>query len=271
MQAMLLNICAAVLLLYSLWLAGTSNFNMGLLLVWLLTGITVLYALFHKSINLWFQAGVGRVVFWVLVVGLVLYALLLGFVALSGYTNPVTGQEKIVVVLGAGLRGDKPSLLLRYRLDAAYDFAEQHPEAVVITTGGQGRDEWVPEGQAMRDYLIEKGLDPARVLQETKSTSTEENFLFAREILAQNGIDPDQPIAYVTNAFHCYRGGAYARMAGFETAHAIPAGLPATAIPPCYLREGLAVLYYWAFRSSQSGFMQPLVGLLSLNKKIFYK
>ena len=40
----------------------------------------------------------------------------------------------------------------------------------------------------MRNYLIEKGLDSQRVLAECKSTSTEENFLFAKEILVQQGI-----------------------------------------------------------------------------------
>lgn len=90
-----------------------------------------------------------------------LYAALLGFVAFSGYANPATGQEKVVIVLGAGLRKDRPSLLLRYRLDKAYEYAVAHPDALVITTGGQGRDEWVPEGQAMRNYLIEKDWIPS--------------------------------------------------------------------------------------------------------------
>lgn len=176
-----------------------------------------------------------------------------------------------MIVLGAGLRKDRPSLLLRYRLDKAYEYAVAHPDALVITTGGQGRDEWVPEGLAMRNYLIEKGLDSQRVLAECKSTSTEENFLFAKEILVQQGISAQEPVVYVTNAFHCYRGGVYAAMAGFTTAHALPAGIPLRSVLTCYLREAAAVIYYWLFKSSRTGFMQPLVGLLSLNKKFFYK
>ena len=158
---------------------------------------------------------------------------------------------------------------MRYRLDKAYEYAVAHPDALVITTGGQGRDEWVPEGQAMRNYLIEKGLDSHRVLAECKSTSTEENFLFAKEILVQQGISAQEPVVYVTNAFHCYRGGVYAAMAGFTTAHALPAGIPLRSVLTCYLREAAAVIYYWLFKSSRTGFMQPLVGLLSLNKSSF--
>ena len=161
--------------------------------------------------------------------------------------------------------GDNPERLKK-ALHDAFDRAD-----LVITTGGQGRDEWVPEGQAMRNYLIEKGLDSQRVLAECKSTSTEENFLFAKEIFVQQGISAQEPVVYVTNAFHCYRGGVYAAMAGFTTAHALPAGIPLRSVLTCYLREAAAVIYYWLFKSSRTGFMQPLVGLLSLNKKFFYK
>src|SRR5699024_9337640 len=131
----------------------------------------------YRPVNRWFSTGPGRVVGVILLIGVIIYGALLVFVSVSGYTNTATGTEQAVIVLGAGLRGDRPSLLLRYRLDKAYEYACEHPDAIVITTGGQGRDETVPEGQAMRDYLIAKGLDPDRVLQETKSTSTEENFL----------------------------------------------------------------------------------------------
>lgn len=248
-----------------------SNFNMGNLLVWLLTIAVGGYSIWYRPVNRWFSTGPGRIVGMILLIGAIIYGALLVFVAVSGYTNTATGTEQAVIVLGAGLRGDRPSLLLRYRLDKAYEYVCEQPEVMVITTGGQGRDETVPEGQAMRDYLIAKGLDPDRVLQETKSTSTEENFLFARQILLDHGMDADGAIVYVTNAFHCYRAGQYARRAGFAEVHALPAGISFLSVLPCYLREVLAVLYYWVFKTSESGPMHAMVGLLSLNKKFFYK
>ena len=263
---------AVLLLAYSLTLVFFSNFNMGNAIVWLLTAVTWVYAVWHRRIHAWMHGTLpGRVAMVVLAAGTLFTVAMLVFVSVSGYTAPPTGQEKVLIVLGAGLRRDQPSRLLRCRLDKAYAYAAAHPDVLVVTTGGQGRDELVPEGQAMRDYLIEKGLDPARVLAETKSTSTEENFAFARELLRQNGVACDGPIIYVTNAFHCYRGGQYARMAGFDQAHALPAAIPLSSIPPCYLREVLAVLYYWVFRSSESGVMHGFVGLLSLNKRFFYR
>ena len=156
----LLRLLALALFIYSVSLVFTSNFNMGNLLVWLLTAAVDVYAIWQRPIHHWLHGTIpGKIVFVFLLVFGILYATLLGFVAFSGYANPATGQEKVVIVLGAGLRKDRPSLLLRYRLDKAYEYAVAHPDALVITTGGQGRDEWVPEGQAMRNYLIEKGLD----------------------------------------------------------------------------------------------------------------
>ena len=174
-------------------------------------------------------------------------------------------------MLGAGLHKDKPSRLLQYRLDKAYEFAAAHPDTLVITSGGQGRDEWLPEGDAMREYLIAKGLDPARVLSEARSTSTEENFAFSLEILRAQGYDETTPIVYVSNAFHCYRAGKYAAMAGFTSATALAAGTPLRSVLPCYLREALALLYYWVFKTSAAGPMHAMVGLLDMNKKFFYK
>ncbi len=272
MPVILLYVVAAALVAYSIGLALTSNFNMGNLMVWLLTAMIAAYAIWRKPLHTWFHApGAGRIVWWCLLVIGVLYAGLVAFVAVSGYANPPTGQEKVVVVLGAGLRRDKPSTLLRYRLDKAYDYAMAHPDVFVVTSGGQGRDEWVPEGQAMRDYLIEKGLPPERVVAENASTSTEENFSLSLELLQQYGFDENTPIVYVSNAFHCYRAGCYAKRAGFTQVTSLPSTTPWRSVLPCYLREALALAYYWVFKTSSSGPMHAMVGLLDLNKRFFYK
>lgn len=267
----LLWIVAVALTVYAVSLVFTSNFNMGNLLVWLLAAAVDGFVIWRRPLCAWFSTGTGRVVFWVLAAGALVYAALLVFVGVSGYTHTPTGQEQAVIVLGAGLRGDRPSLLLRCRLDAAYAYAQEHPEVLLITSGGQGRDEWVPEGRAMRDYLINKGLPPERVLAECKSTSTEENFAFSLEILKAHGMDETTPIAFATNNFHCYRAGRYAAMAGFTQVATIPAATPLRSVLPCYLREVLALLYYWVFKTSASGPMHAMVGILDLNKRFFYR
>lgn len=266
-----LYLAAGLLAVYSVSLVFLSNFNMGNLMVWLLTACVVAYAVFRRPLNAWFASGAGRAVFCVAAVLAGIYLAVIAFVSVSGYSNPPTGNEQVVIVLGAGLHRDTPSKLLQYRLDKAYAFAAAHPDTLVITSGGQGRDEWVPEGDAMRDYLLAKGLPPERVLSENRSTSTEENFAFSLEILRAHGFDETTPIAYVSNAFHCFRAGEYAAMAGFNNTTALPARTPLRSILPCYMREALALLYYWVFKTSASGPMHAMVGLLDMNKKFFYK
>ena len=92
----------------------------------------------RRPVNAWFSAGIGRVVFGVLAVLVCLYLAVIAFVAVSGYLHPPTGNEQVVIVLGAGLHRDKPSKLLQYRLDKAYAFAAVHPDTLVVTSGGQG-------------------------------------------------------------------------------------------------------------------------------------
>ena len=58
---------------------------------------------------------------------------------------------------------------------------------------------------------------------------------------------------------------------GFTDAHALPARTPLSGILPSYLREALAVLYYWCFRRVDGGPLQGVVGLMALQKRFFYK
>ncbi len=238
-----------------------SNFNFGLLLIYGITGLLWIYALFHRRIDLFCASGVGRALKLLFLCGCGVYCVLLGFVAVSGYSDRPQGDEKAVVVLGAGLHGEKISTLLRYRLDTALEYWQQNREALVVVTGGQGPGETIPEAVAMARYLQERGVPQEQIVVEDKSTSTEENFLFAKQLLQQRGVEPQQPIVFVTNAFHCYRAGRYARLVGFSDVDAQPAGIPPSAILPCYLREVFAVLYYWVFRSTQSGWVLPFIGL----------
>ncbi len=47
-----------------------------------------------------------------------------------------------VVVLGAQVRGQKPSKALKMRLEAARAYARENPDTVLILSGGQGPGGW---------------------------------------------------------------------------------------------------------------------------------
>jgi uncharacterized SAM-binding protein YcdF (DUF218 family) len=118
-----------------------------------------------------------------------------------------------VVVLGSRLVGSAVPPLLASRLDrarTAYVAEERHP--VVITSGGQGADEDVPEARAMADYLISAGIPADRVLMEDRSTTTRQNLTYSKEIMRTH--DPDYRCVLVTNNFHAFRTALLARRLG---------------------------------------------------------
>ena len=258
----ILRTLAVLFLLYSIYLWTNSNLNFGVMLVNGLTALLWVGVVFPVQLRALWQTLPGKILFGLLGAGFALFFALLAFVVVSGYTDRPDGEEKAVVVLGAALHGEKISRILKYRLDAAYDYWAENPEVILVTAGGQGRGEDMPEGRAMRQYLIGRGVPESQVFAEEKSTSTEENFLFAKEILEEQGIGADDPIAFSTNAFHCYRSGEYAKMAGFTDVSAIPAGISPGTVMPSYFREVFALLYYWCFKSTKSGLMSHFVGYL---------
>ena len=212
MKLIFVWLLAIVFLIDSVLRAIRSSFNLGVLMMYLITAALWIYALFHTKIDAFCAAGAGRVLKIIFFCCCAVFALLLIFVAVSGYSDTATKQEKAVIVLGAGLRGERVTDLLARRLDAAYDYHLENPNAVIVVTGGQGPGEDIPEARAMKAYLVEK-------------------------------------VAYVTNAFHCYRAAKYAAAAGFTNVNAIPASIGFSSVLPCYMREVMAVLYYWVFRT----------------------
>ena len=70
-------------------------------------------------------------------------AVLLSFLIIEGLILAHKGGTEapdadILIVLGAGLHGDQPSLTLSSRLKVALDYLNEHPTAVAVLTGGQG-------------------------------------------------------------------------------------------------------------------------------------
>lgn len=239
----------------SLFLLGDSilrmirtNWNLGAALMYLITAAVWVYTLFYKQIDAFCAHGIGLVLKIIFLCGCAFLVAMIIFIAVRAGTDQPNGDERAVIVLGAGLRGDRVSGVLARRLNAAHAYYLEHPDVLLVVTGGQGFQEIIPEADAMRKYLLDLGVPDRQILVEDKSTSTEENFAFARALLEQRGISAEMPIAFSTNNFHCYRSAQYAKEAGFMDVDAIPASTGLESIASCYLREVFAVLYYWVFK-----------------------
>lgn len=143
------------------------------------------------------------------VIGLLVAAFIIfeGFLTYKMITFKNISQLKDVdyeIILGAGLDGDKPSPILQERLDEGLAYLKIHPDTKVIVSGGQGSNELIPESEAMKNFLVSKGITPNRIIEEDKSKSTFQNLEFSKKILDEKHANKDE-VLIVTSDFHLFR------------------------------------------------------------------
>ncbi len=176
---------------------------------------------------------------------LAVYAIILSSFMISRMNDyPEKGSDRVVIVLGCQVKKSGPSLMLRNRLDAAYEYLSENPDTYCIVSGGKGDDEHISEAQAMYDYLTEKGIDGSRITKEDKSESTMENLLFSKEILERNGNSLD--VILVTDGFHQLRAGMMASDCGYNV-KSISSNTPPYLVPAYWAREWLALSFMFVF------------------------
>jgi len=140
----------------------------------------------------------------------------------SRFTSPVEMPEKIdgIIILGGG-EDLKRSLSWQVaelgiggdRYIGTATLASHYPDAPVIFTGGSGLvnlQNTQGEGALARTLLTSIGINPNRLIIESRSRNTYENFKFTKVLL------PKERGTYllVTSAFHMARSVGVARMQG---------------------------------------------------------
>ncbi len=164
-----------------------------------------------------------------------------GRMALAAADRPAQGQECTVVVLGCQVFPDgHPSLMLRGRIQAAYRYLTDHPEAVCIASGGQNGSEPVSEAQCIRDTLVSMGIAPERILLEDRSRSTEENLAFSARLIAERGLPT--AVAVASDNFHQLRAAIWAQRSGL-TPYSDGCASPWFLTAGYWARETAALLY----------------------------
>ena len=154
------------------------------------------------------------------------------------------GEESYVIVLGAGVNGTRPSLMLQDRIDAAYRYLTAHPDSICIVSGGQGSGEDISEAECMFRELSAMGIDPERIWMEDQSASTQENIAFSMELIKNRSGTLPERAGLVSNEFHLCRARLTARRQGL-TVSGIPAHTSWVSLKiNYYLREIPALWLY---------------------------
>ncbi len=168
-------------------------------------------------------------------------------VLMAGAVSNTPADDATVVVLGAGIYENRPSLVLRERLDAAAAYLEQHPQALCIVSGGQGPDEICTEASVMKQYLTERGIAAERIVEEDKSESTAQNIAFSKAIMEERGLPLS--VAVVTQDFHQYRAQQFAKRAGFSAVGGVAADTPWYLLGAYWVRDFAGICHMVVFGS----------------------
>lgn len=219
-------------------LAVKANFTIGIILE-LFTGVIFgLWGLFFDKISLYTKKGAGRVVRWIVTLGLIAAFSICMFFGIYGSLDSVTFNEDVLIVLGCGVRGTVPTQPLEARLEKAVEYEKKNPNALIVVTGGQGPQEDITEAECMERYLKDKGVDGSKIVKEDKSTSTGENFRYTKKMLDERL--GSYSAAIITNDFHIFRAKQLAKVNDIEvtTFHADTPWYNAVMM---YMREILAL------------------------------
>lgn len=198
--------------LYYIGIGIFVGFGVSLLFVWLLLGLCLaVVALRFPSIRRGWKRlrKRTRTVLTVCLSIALLSGLLCVGSILSGFVCDIPEGEAVdcLIILGAQVKADRPSLALSYRIKEAYAYLSAHPETIAIASGGQGADEPMSEARCIFECLVEMGISPERIILEERSTSTAENLQFSAALLPEGC----ETVAIVTNNFHAFRGQCTAR------------------------------------------------------------
>lgn len=114
-----------------------------------------------------------------------------------------------IIILRAGIWGDKPSPMLEDRLLEGIKLYQNGASDKIIMSGDHGRKEY-DEVSIMKNYAIEKGIPSENIFMDHAGFSTYESIYRAKDIFQA------KKIVIVTQKYHLYRALYIANQLGLE-------------------------------------------------------
>ncbi len=210
----------------------TGTFNPGEFITMAVGAVLIIYGLHHRRFvkKRLFKYFVRIMMSYFVIMSLFLFA--------YGQVNDTDYNEDYVIVLGGGIKDERPTAALQERLDRAVEYHRKNPDAKIIVTGGKGGNENVPEAEVMYDYLAEQGVDTERLIKESEAHNTYENFSKSKRLMNYGS---DTEVVTISSDYHMFRSKLYASMSGIDT-HTLSSHTQIFLVPTSYIRESLAVI-----------------------------
>ena len=167
---------------YGFWMSGNGS-GTGFFLIWF-----ALAALLAGCAAVTYLDGWTRLPVWILwIIRGILLVFVVSFVVIEGCIISqmhAKADENLdyIIVLGAQVRSDGPSKVLKHRLNTAIDYLEKNPETICIVSGGQGYNEPCTEALQL-SFLSFYKIDLIRYFHSARYSLS---ILFGR----YNGFEP---------------------------------------------------------------------------------
>ena len=151
----------------------------------------------------------------VLILGLLVVGITEAIIIQESFGDPEESVDYIVV-LGAKVNADGPSVSLMDRICATYNYLDKHPGVIAVLSGGQGTDEPITEAECMYRELVSLGIDPLRLRMEDYATSTWENLNFSLTYLEHETGSRPTKIGVLSCEYHLFRASLFAKACDVE-------------------------------------------------------
>lgn len=129
--------------------------------------------------------------------------LLTGFQIIFFGENAEPEKSDCIIVLGCRVYGTTPSPFLVWRLNRGLALYNSGYGKYIIVSGGKGTGENISEAEAMKRYLVSKGIDGSKIIMEDKSASTMANLINSKKAMDEMGF---KSAVIVSNKYHLKKG-----------------------------------------------------------------
>ncbi|NMM64187.1 YdcF family protein [Clostridium sp. P21] len=125
-------------------------------------------------------------------------------------------KSDCIVILGCKVYGSTPSPFLAWRTDEGLKLFKEGYANYIIVSGGKGEGENISEAEAMKRYLVHKGVDASKVIIEDKSATTMANLINSKNIMEKRQF---KTAIIVSNKYHLKRASLMAKDQGINASY----------------------------------------------------
>ncbi|WP_034869141.1 YdcF family protein [Clostridium lundense] len=154
----------------------------------------------------------GKVIISIFSLGVIL-TLTLGVSIYNFGKNSKGEKSDCIIVLGCSVYGENPSPFLQWRTEEGYRLFKEGYADFIIVSGGKGPGESISEAEAMKRYLLKKGVKEEFIIKEDQSKTTMENLINSKRIMEKKGFNKS---IIVSNKYHLKRASLMAKKVGID-------------------------------------------------------